>query len=105
MSTAIHQSLDQDAPPATLTRPQQALWWLKKGGLEVGPEWERAHDIVQSAEGDRAHDAVHALVHLVEGDVSNADYWARRAGAKPGVVDKIAEWERLAAAAGAEAGL
>ena len=46
-------SLDADAPPDGLSPPLAALWWLKKGGLGTGPEWERAHEICQSREGDR----------------------------------------------------
>ena len=46
--------------------------------LEAG-EWQAAHRIVQndeSAEGSWAH----GIVHLMEGDLSNAGYWFRRAG-------------------------
>ena len=44
-------TFDTPEPPATLSPPLQALWWLKKGGLATGPEWERAHAICQTAEG------------------------------------------------------
>ena len=57
-----------DTPPAGLARPLAALWWLKKGGLVMGPQWEKAHELCQMQEGDRAHDSVHALVHWIEGD-------------------------------------
>jgi hypothetical protein len=70
------------APPTDLSPALQALWWLKKGGLKTGPEWAKAHDICQSHEGDRGHDLVHALVHRIEGDMANASYWYRRAGAQ-----------------------
>lgn len=73
-------SFEETEPSATLSEPLQALWWLKKGNFSVGPEWERAHEICQSAEGTKAYDWVHALTHLIEGDVSNAGYWFRRAG-------------------------
>jgi hypothetical protein len=46
--------------------------------LESG-DWEAAHVIVQedpSLEGSWAH----GIVHLMEGDRSNAGYWYRRAG-------------------------
>ena len=79
-------------PPAGLPAPLQALWWLKKGGLRPGPEWERAHAICQTAEGTPAYDRAHALAHLVEGDRGNADYWFRRAGARPAAGDLEAEW-------------
>ena len=46
--------------------------------LEQG-DWEAAHVIAQSdssANGSWAH----GIVHLMEGDLSNAGYWYRRAG-------------------------
>ncbi|TYC49491.1 hypothetical protein FMN50_24210 [Rhodobacterales bacterium] len=72
----------------------QALWWLKKGGLSVGPEWEQAHMICQEAEGELPHDWIHALCHLIEGDTGNAAYWFRRAG-KPVVRDAAALWQDI----------
>lgn len=95
MSAHILNTLSAEAPPSDLTPPHRALWWLKKGGLETGPEWERAHEICQSREGDPAHDVVHGLAHWIEGDHGNADYWYRRAGQRRG--ESVAdEWERLA---------
>jgi hypothetical protein len=91
---------DAAAPPAGLTPPAAALWWLKRGGLRPGPEWERAHAICQTREGEPAHDLVHALAHLIEGDVANADYWYRRAGERRGSGGLAAEWERIAAKLG-----
>ncbi len=60
------------------SEPQQALDWLQKGGLALGPEWEQAHEICQRAEGRRDHDLVHALCHWIEGDVANCNYWYAR---------------------------
>ena len=37
-------------PPASPTA-LRALWWLRKGGLAMGPEWDIAHTICQAAEG------------------------------------------------------
>ena len=85
-------SLGAAEPPADFSPPLQALWWLKKGGLRPGPEWERAHEICQTAEGTPAYDRVHALAHWIEGDRSNSDYWYRRAGAKREGADVEAEW-------------
>lgn len=85
-----------DAPDPSLPPPLQALWWLRKGGFGVGPEWEKAHAICQTAEGTPAYDVVHALAHWIEGDESNARYWYRRVG--PGRASSIpAEWQRIAA--------
>ena len=89
-------SFAEAVPPAGLSPPQQALWWLKKGKLAVGPEWQKAHDLCQTREGEHAHDLVHALVHWIEGDQSNANYWYRRAGAKR-AADIASEWQRITA--------
>lgn len=78
-----------------LAPPLQALWWLRKGGLAMGPEWQKAHAICQTREGDRHYDLVHALAHWIEGDEANAAYWYRRVGG--GKVATIAdEWQRIA---------
>ena len=92
MLDLINASLDQPEPPRDMTKPLQALWWLKKGGLKVGPEWDEAHYICQAMEGVKAFDWVHALAHWIEADFGNADYWYRRAGerrTKPSVAE---EW-------------
>ena len=82
------------SPPAGLSPPLQALWWLKKGGLVMGAAWEKAHEICQTREGDHDHDLVHALAHWIEGDVSNASYWYRRAG-EVRASDIESEWLRI----------
>jgi hypothetical protein len=84
-----------NAPPAGLSVPQQALWWLKKGGLAMGQDWEKAHALCQTAEGTHDYDLVHALAHWIEGDESNAGYWYRRVGAKRAATIAT-EWERVA---------
>lgn len=81
-------------PSDDLSRPMAALWWLKKGGLAIGPEWQAAHEICQSAEGEPAHDWIHALCHLIEGDHGNAGYWFRRAG-KPVENDIETLWQNM----------
>ena len=84
-------SLDNAAPASDLSAPLAGLWWAAKG------EWDRAHKIVQD---DDSRDAawVHAYLHRVEGDLSNAGYWYRQAD-KPTANDSLrAEWERIAAA-------
>jgi len=45
-------------------------------------DWHRAHDIVQSRSDTKAC-LIHAYLHRVEGDLSNARYWYRRAGTTP----------------------
>jgi hypothetical protein len=97
---SLLSTLSQAAPDAGLSPPVQALWWLAKGDCKLGPEWERAHEICQTAEGDRDHDLVHALAHLIEGDRFNSDYWYRRAGSKRSHEDPAQEWAVVAKALG-----
>jgi len=97
MKAAIKYMLERDEPSAALSRPEQALWWLKKGGLAPGREWQIAHSLCQMQEGDSAHDLVHALVHWIEGDAGNANYWYKRTG-ETRAPSIEAEWDRIAAA-------
>jgi hypothetical protein len=84
--------------PQDLSQPQQALWWLKRGGFRPGPEWEQAHELCQRAEGERDHDLVHALVHWIEGDAGNRDYWYRRVAPWQRAATIEAEWQAVQAA-------
>jgi hypothetical protein len=76
-------------PPAGLAPALEALWWAAKG------DWDKAHGIVMKEE---SRDAawVHAYLHRVEGDESNAGYWYRQArrAAASGPLD--AEWDAIA---------
>ena len=88
-------SFSNPNPPVELSPPLQALWWLKKGGLVMGAEWEKAHAICQQDEGNPSYDIVHALSHWIEGDEANAAYWyARVEGKRAATI--AAEWERVA---------
>ena len=73
----------------------KALDHLKAGAYKAGPQMEAAHEIAQSNEGDPLYDWLHAIVHRIEGDDRNADYWYRRAGQHrhDGSVEE--EWEIL----------
>ncbi|MGH7325725.1 MAG: hypothetical protein ACREJ9_13935 [Candidatus Rokuibacteriota bacterium] len=46
--------------------------------LEAG-QWQQAHEIVQKDESTLAA-WLHGIVHTLEGDLDNAQYWYRRAG-------------------------
>ena len=46
--------------------------------LEQG-DWKAAHEIVQKDEESPLACWAHGIVHLMEGDVSNARYWYREA--------------------------
>jgi hypothetical protein len=56
----------------------------------AGGRWEEAHGLVQRHEGQALADWIHAVVHKVEGDVSNSRYWYRRAGRLAHVNDEPA---------------
>jgi hypothetical protein len=86
---AFRASLDGAAPPAGLGLPLQALWWDAKG------DWDKAHECAQADEGADGS-AVHAYLHRVEGDLSNAGYWYRRAGRSARTDALAEEWEALA---------
>ncbi len=51
----------------------KALGLLRKG------DWEAAHVIVQKDEESPLACWAHGIVHLMEGDTSNARYWYRAA--------------------------
>jgi hypothetical protein len=71
--------------------PLRALRLIDSG------DWEGAHDVVQD---DPSPDAawVHAHLHRIEGDFSNAGYWYRQAG-KPVARGDLADERRAMMAA------
>ena len=46
--------------------------------LESG-DWQAAHEIVQKDEQSQLFCWAHGIVHILEGDTSNARYWYRQA--------------------------
>jgi hypothetical protein len=85
---AFNVTLSHKAPPRELAAPVAALWWAKKGN------WGRAHRIVMD-ETSRAAAWVHAYLHRVEGDLSNASYWYRQAHRPVATADLDAEWSAI----------
>ena len=84
-------SASQAAPPDGLDQAMQGLWWAKRG------DWTRAHECAQ-AQPDRDGDAVHAYLHRVEGDSTNAAYWYRKAGKPAATGALLAEWGAISRA-------
>jgi hypothetical protein len=72
---SFNASLQEDSCPIKYGILLGALWWEAKG------DWKKAHQLVDSlTTADAAW--VHAYLHRVEGDLSNAGYWYRRASRK-----------------------
>ncbi len=86
------QSVECDsAPDESLSEEAKALWHAKKGN------WEDAHNIAQEIHTSLGS-WIHALLHLIEGDQGNANYWFHKAGKpsrKAGEIDAL--WEEIAA--------
>ena len=91
-SAALLHSAQADAqPPAGLSPEALALWHTKKGN------WEAAHNIAQDIHTPLGS-WLHAMLHVIEGDQWNADYWFSKAG-KPSRKPKEVEplWAEIAA--------
>jgi hypothetical protein len=86
---AFRATLAQDAPPAGLSLALQTLWWEAKG------DWQQAHECAQQDTGVTGS-MVHAYLHRVEGDLSNAGYWYNRAQRAPATGPLQQEWDALA---------
>lgn len=74
---------DEDLPLSI-----KALWHDKTG------DWVTAHDLCQAI-ADPAGARIHAYLHRVEGDISNARYWYRRAGEEMPSMSLDDEWDEL----------
>jgi len=57
--------------------PNDAL--LQAIELALADKWDAAHQIVQQYEDDATAAWIHAVLHKIEGDLSNARYWYQRA--------------------------
>ena len=77
-------------PPVGLSHEAQSLWFIKKG------DWESAHNIAQDIETPIGS-WLHAMLHLIEGDLGNARSWFVEAGRpvkKPSQIDEL--WDEIA---------
>jgi len=86
--TSFQCSLTEQEPPVDLRPVLKALWHLGR------KEWDLAHAIAQDGRDADSH-WVHAHLHRVEGDLSNAAYWYARAGRSVGSGDLEVEWESI----------
>ena len=79
-------------PPVELSGPLKALWLTK------ADRWHKAHDVAQDL-GSKLGDWIHALLHLIEGDLGNSAYWYRRASQPQPQATEVeidAEWRKIA---------
>ena len=77
--------------PSDLSAEAQALWHAKAGN------WEAAHNIAQEIHTPLGS-WIHALLHVIEGDQWNGDYWftnARKPSRSPKDIDAL--WDEIAA--------
>ena len=84
----IKQSVQQSAPPSTLSILLLAVWHDAKG------QWDTAHQLAQEVETSQGC-WIHAYLHRKEGDLGNAAYWYHKA--KQPVCNKrlAEEWEEI----------
>ncbi|MBX2915029.1 MAG: hypothetical protein KF856_07135 [Cyclobacteriaceae bacterium] len=80
-------SLTQHQPPPVADL-LQALWYEAKG------DWEKAHNLAQDAHTPDGS-WIHAYLHRVEGDTSNAQYWYHRANRRMPKLSLKEEWDEI----------
>ena len=68
---------------------------LRAVELALAGEWDAAHELVQQHEDNATASWIHAVLHKMEGDLSNSRYWYRHAGR----LDRVAEEPRAELAA------
>lgn len=89
--SVFKQSVEGTTPSDSLSPALRALWYAAKG------DWERAHELAQS-DPSQEGSWVHAYLHRVEGDLSNAGYWYRLAGKEKPDSSLDDEWTEIAKA-------
>jgi hypothetical protein len=81
-------TIENDELPSGLPLYLQALWYDAKG------DWHKAHSLIDSLD-DKNSCRVHAYLHRKEGDISNADYWYRRADTQRPDGSLQGEWQAV----------
>ena len=80
-------TLSSDSSP-TVAAALQALWYDARG------DWDTAHEMANGVK-DETGAWVHAYLHRKEGDISNADYWYRRANLQRPSGSLQEEWQDI----------
>lgn len=86
----FRSSVAHPLPPEGLDRPLCGLCWIVKG------DWERAHDLVTSDQGDPDCDLVHAHLHRERGEIDSARGWYASSGEPFTAIPLDAEWQAIA---------
>jgi hypothetical protein len=86
--SSFKESLSGIEPPQEASVYLKALWYDAKG------EWGKAHKLIKDVD-DKNAAWIHAYLHRKEEDISNADYWYRRAGKRRSETSLENEWEQL----------
>jgi len=76
-----------------MSAPKNIL--LQAVDLALAGDWDAAHNLVQQFDGDANAAWIHAVLHKIEGDLSNSRYWYQRAG----LTDHVKEEPRAELAA------
>jgi len=81
-------SLELSECPSGFNDILKILWHIKNDN------WDIAHNLADGMPGRRA-EWLHALLHRIEGDKWNANYWYQRAGRNYPDISIEAEWEEI----------
>lgn len=81
-------TLDKQKASTSEVELLKALWYLKMDN------WDKSHDIVSNCQG-KAAAWIHGLLHKIEGDLWNANYWYRQAGVENPTIDREAEIDMI----------
>ena len=91
--TEFQARVDEGGDPPSELGPCLRALWLGRSG-----DWEGSHDIINDISTPLGS-WIHAWLHRVEGDLSNANYWYRLAAQPPMECDLEEEWRELVGAA------
>lgn len=89
----VRSLLDEALHQTVFSAPRQAQLFAL--ALCWHDQWDAAHDLCQTMEGDPDADFIHAVLHRREGDADNARYWLGKVGDHPA-------WRHLVPVAAAE---
>ena len=74
-----------------MTRSELRTQLKEAVSLALAGDWQASHWIVQQHEDDSTACWIHAVLHRIEGDASNARYWYRRSRREAGLAQSPQE--------------